>query len=690
MRCLIFVGLLVGLCSVARSADIYKADNTTALDQAGSWDGGAVPGLAKIQLPAVFSDHMIFQADQPIHVWGTAAPKEEVTVQFSGQKKSTVTNGSGEWKVVFDPMPASFSPRTLTVSSNSNTLILQYSNLLIGEVWMASGQSNMDFTFRRLGRLAEAAQQPANSMIRLFSTPHAVSAQVQEDTGGQWELCSPEVLTDFSAVAYYFGKRLQADRNVPVGIIVSAWGGTKIETWMPLEDLKTFPELRVGLEEYELMVRDPFAKAKLSAQREAWQGLSYQDPGNRGFLYGYAEPDADVSDWQIVSVPGTVEQILGEPKDGAFWFRRTIQIPDVWIGKSLMLQLGVIDDMDQTYVNGIPVGSTGQETTGFWMTPRSYQIPAYAVQDNELTIVVRVFDKAGGGGFMFAPKDLNVFQDDRSEAAVALAGEWLFKAEYVFNDDDALRNKFNRRGGVPNTPRGPANLYNAMIAPFTPFPLKGVIWYQGESNASEPELYSRLFPNMIESWRRGWNLPELSFVYVELAAFMAAQTQPSEGGWAWLREAQQAALKLPNTAVATAIDVGNATDIHPKDKQTVGSRLALAAGGMVYGDSGLCLSPLFKSFIVKNGRVGLSFDSADGGLDLRGGTAPESFAICGEDRVWHWAEARIEGERIEVWSPEVSVPVAVRYAWANNPKINVYNKAGLPLLPFRTDQFNER
>jgi sialate O-acetylesterase len=552
---------------------------------------------------------------------------------------------------------------------------------------MASGQSNMQFTFRMLDRLNEAAAQPANGMLRLFNTPRAVSAEVKDDAGGQWELCRPEMLSDFSAVAYYFGKKLQADRQVPVGIIVSAWGGTKIETWMPMEDLKSFLELREGLEQYELMVRDPFAKAKLSAQQAAWQQLSYQDPGNRGFLYGYADPDADLSGWKAVAVPGTVEQILGEAKDGAFWFRRAVQIPDAWAGRPLTLQLGVVDDLDQTYVNGIPVGSTGTETTGFWMTPRSYPVPAYAVGGNELTVAVRVFDMASQGGFLSAPADLKIFPAGQEQESVQLAGSWQFKAEYIFNDDDPLRNQFNRRWGVPDTPRGPANLYNAMIAPFIRFPLRGAIWYQGESNADDPELYSRLFPNMIESWRRKWNQPEMAFVYVELAAFMAAQTQPSEGGWAWQREAQQAALTLPNTAVATAIDVGNATNIHPKDKQTVGSRLALAAGDVVYGDSGLCRSPQYKRSVVKDGQVVLSFEQAGGGLVLHEGSAPKSFAICGADQVWHWAQARLDGEQIVVWSPEVPEPVAVRYAWANNPQINVFNRAGLPLLPFRTDQF---
>ncbi|QHI70346.1 sialate O-acetylesterase [Tichowtungia aerotolerans] len=644
--------------------------------------------VAETWLPAVFSDHMIFQADQPIHIWGTASPNERIAVKFDEQHAETIADKDGAWSIYLDAQPASSIPSELEVRSLSNDWKKTFSDVLVGEVWMASGQSNMQFTFRMLDRLNEAVAQPENKMLRLFNTPRAVSAKVKDDTGGQWEISCPAALMDFSAVAYYFGSRLQQDLDVPVGIIVSAWGGTKVETWMPMEDLKQVPELHDGLVQYERLVSDPFAKAKLTAQQAAWQNLGYQDPGNHGYLYGYADPDADLSGWKPVSVPTSIESVLEESKDGAFWFRRTVRIPDEWIGQPLTLKLGVLDDMDQTYVNGIPVGSTGQETAGFWMTPRSYSVPEYVVAGNELTVAVRVFDMAGQGGFLSGPDLLKIALVGQEQNAVSLAGNWQFKAEYVFNDDDPLRRQFNQRWGVPNTPRGPANLYNAMIAPFLPFSLKGVIWYQGESNASEPELYSCLFPGMIESWRRKWNQPEMPFIYVELASFMAAQTQPSEeDGWAWQREAQQSALALSNTAVATALDVGDATNIHPEDKATVGDRLALAANGLVYGRSGLCQSPRYASSAVRKDRVYLSFKDVEGGFELRSGTEPQSFAICGKDRVWHWAEAKIDREQIVVWSPDVPEPVAVRYAWANNPNINVYSRAGLPLLPFRTDRF---
>ena len=642
---------------------------------------------AELRLPSVFSDHMVLQSGRPVAVWGTADAGAAVTVGFSGQKKTAVADSSKHWKIVLDPMSASSEPRKLIIRSSIGNQQSEINDVLVGEVWLASGQSNMDFTFRRLGRQNEAAAQPENNLLRLFNTPHAVSSGVKEDAGGQWGISRPSALMDFSAVAYYFASRLQADRQVPVGIIVSAWGGTKIEAWTPLESLKTFPELRESLMQYERMVADPFARARLSAQQEAWQDLSYQDPGNRGFLYGYADPDADVTDWKSVPVPGTVEKILGESKDGAFWFRRTVRVPEAWIGEPLTLQLGVIDDLDETYVNGIPVGSTGRETTGFWMAKRSYPVPGYAVRGTELTLAVRVFDMANAGGFMSPSADLKIYPAGCGQEAIALAGDWAFKAEYVFNDDDPLRTKFNRRWGVPDTPRGPSNLYNAMIAPFTPFSLNGVIWYQGESNADDPALYSRLFPTMIDAWRRKWNRPELPFIYVELAAFRAKQTQPcEENGWARQREAQRAALTLPQTAVASAIDIGSETDIHPKDKKTVGDRLALAAAGLVYGESGLWESPQYAESVIKDGRVHLSFRFADGGLELRGGTEPKSFAICGTDQLWHWAQARIDGERIVVWNPDVPNPVAVRYAWANHPEINVYSRAGLPLLPFRTDK----
>lgn len=644
--------------------------------------------FADIQLPSVFSDHMVLQANQPIHVWGNGTPGEQVGVTFGTRVAKTDVKGDGTWSVQIEACPISTVPAVLEVRSLSNDWEKTFSDVLVGEVWMASGQSNMQFTFRMLDRLNEAVAQPENKMLRLFNTPRAVSAQVKEDTGGQWEISRPSALMDFSAVAYYFGSRLQQDRNVPVGIIVSAWGGTKVETWMPMEDLKQVPELHDGLVQYERLVSDPFAKAKLTAQQAAWQNLGYQDPGNHGYLYGYADPDADLSGWKPVSVPTSIESVLGESKDGAFWFRRTVRIPDAWIGQPLTLKLGVLDDMDQTYVNGIPVGSTGQETAGFWMTPRSYSVPEYVVAGNELTVAVRVFDMAGQGGFLSGPDLLKIAPVGLEQNAVSLAGNWQFKAEYVFNDDDPLRRQFNQRWGVPNTPRGPANLYNAMIAPFTKYPVRGVVWYQGESNANEPELYSRLFPAMIESWRREWNQPELPFIYVELAAFMAAQAQPVEtSGWAWQREAQRAALELPNTAVATAIDVGDATNIHPKNKKTVGDRLALAAGGLVYGESGLSQSPQYSGYSVDKNRIRLTFDFADGGLVLQNGATPKGFAVCGKDQVWHWAEAQIDGEQIVVWSPDVPKPVAVRYAWANNPDVNVYNQAGLPLLPFRTDRF---
>lgn len=618
-----------------------------------------------MKLAALFSDHMVLQRDQPVPVWGWAAPGLTVTVEFDGQRHSALAGEDGRWLVHLAPLSASAEPRDLVVADGQPSCLV-VRDVLVGDVWLASGQSNM---WWRVGDSAHAdVEVPAAShpRIRLFTVPSRVQECPPPDIQVAWQACSPETVWPFSAVAYFFGREWQRQHAVPVGLLNASWGGTRIEAWTSREALLREPAGREAIESYERMPKDPeFARDPL-----AWlRGRVRPDPGNAGFDQGWASPDCDDGTWETMAVPHKWQD-FDHNYSGVFWFRRVVEIPASCAGKDLVLRLGACDKHDTTYFNNEPVGSTGWEIEDAWCQPRAYRIPGTLVRAGRNVIATRVYSYMTDGGLIGPPEAMRV--DVPGEAAIPLAGVWRFKVEQNFGLQAAP--EWPMGPGNPNTPH---ILFDNMIRLLAPAALRGVLWYQGESNAGAPEKYRALFPLMIRDWRRAFARPELPFYFVQLANHKAPQARPVESGWAELREAQMLALSEPGTGMAVAIDIGEAQDIHPKNKQEVGRRLALAVSGRT--------GPRYRSFGVEGDAVRLRFDSADGGLKTCDGKPLNAFAISGPDGKFQWAEARIDGETVVVRSGLVREPSAVRYAWADNPAANLCGSDGLPAAPFRTD-----
>jgi sialate O-acetylesterase len=644
-----------------------------------------LPAAADVKLPAIFGDNMVLQQNMPIKVWGWAAADEKVSVKLAGKEQATQADKNGDWAVTFEPLKAGGDAIELTVTGN-NTLTLK--NILVGEVWICSGQSNMEFHLASVKNAQKEIEQSDYPQIREFSVEHIPCAIVARDLKGKWAVCGPKTSADFSAVGYFFARDLHKDLKVPVGMIHTSWGATSSEPWTSREGLKDVPWFQSVLKEYDAFTRDMAVantpeEARAAAEKlpEAWYAkYRQQDPGNKGFDLGYASADFDDAAWKEMKLPDIIQNHV--PKvNGAFWFRKAVDVPEKLAGKDLLLNLGPVDDFDTTYFNGKFVGAIGKETPNAYGVPRSYKVAGNLVKAGRNVIAVRVFDWAGNGGINGRPDQaMNLVDPTQKDAppVAQLRGAWKYKAELELPQMEFLN--------PPGTQGSPCGLYNGMIAPLTPFPIRGAIWYQGESNSGAAIKYRTVFPALIKDWRAKWNQPEMPFLFVQLANFMARSDQPTESSWAELREAQMMTLALPKTGMAVTIDIGDAVDIHPKDKQDVGKRLELAALSQAYGKDVIYSGPIYKSMKIEGDKVRLSFDHLGGGLVAKDGKLV-GFAIAGEDRKFVWADAVIDGDTVVVSSPQVASPTAVRYAWADNPACNLYNKAGLPASPFRTDDW---
>jgi len=633
-------------------------------------------GPAKnLNLPTLFSDNMVFQRDMPLPVWGTASPGGKVQVEFANQSKTAVVQKDGKWKVILDKMQAG-GPFQLKIVGKQTKL---YKNVMVGEVWICSGQSNMEMPVDGWGKVMNYKEEIANANypnIRLFQVKHTTSV-VPLDTVNcaGWEECSPKTIPDFSAAAYFFGRHLYKDLKVPIGLIHTSWGGTIAEAWTSGEALKTLPDFVDAVKKIEAQSAekgDPMVKYK--ADLKKWnENITKTDSGFSNGIPVWNNPALKTSGWKTMKLP-TLWEKAGYPNlDGAVWFRKKVNIPASMTGKDLMLHLGPINDRDITWFNGTKVGSHDHVNE-----LRDYKIPAALVKAGTNTIVVRVFDIGGNGGIYGKARQMSL--ESSTGKRISLAGSWLFKIGYDMKT-------MPPQPRSPEDPNRPTVLYNAMLHPLIPYAIRGAIWYQGESNAGRAYQYRTLFPTMIKDWRAHWGEGNFPFLFVQLANWQAKQTKPVDDAWAELREAQLMALSLPNTGMAVTIDIGNPNDIHPKNKQEVGRRLALNALKLVYGKDVVNSGPIYKSMAIEGNKIRLSFTHVDGGLVAKGGKRLKGFAIAGKDQKFVWANAKIDGKTIRVWSNRVPHPVAVRYAWAINPICNLYNKAGLPASPFRTDQW---
>lgn len=660
----------------------------------------------------VYGDHMVLQCDRPIRISGTAAPGESVKVTIGENSAYATAGDDGEWTAELPAMKAGMQPYSVVVTGKEGTPGVSFEDVLIGEVWLASGQSNMEmpvYSGRQFWNSANGKAEVAaadHPGIRLFNTcqRRSVSPGVEqkEIAGPGWVVCSPETVGPFSALGYYFARQLHKDLNVPVGVINSSWGGTPIQSWISeagyrsanrTGELAKIESSRKPSKEQEAKIAALKKKAKIAF--DAWEKRFYAfDPAATAAAQAWKNPGFDDSGWQSEEVPSSPAADF----DGIFWYRRTVTIPAEWAGKELTLSIGAVDDCDETFFNGEKVGATGTSTPNYWSVPRVYKIPGKLVRAGANTIAVRVADMYSNGGLM-GPEPLLYLQlgNDKNDR-IRLNGAWKYKVEFKIDTQ-----KLGTRPTPPDdlsisqsSPHFPATLYNSMVAPWTVYPIRGVIWYQGESNAGAYEEYMKLHPLLIQDWRNKWNNPEMPFLFIQLAAFERhspskpgpadfwKNRQPSDSSWPKLREVQTATLAIPNTGMAVAIDVGNPFDIHPADKQTLGYRLGKEAERICYGSREISAGPLYERMTVEGNKVRLFFKNTGSGLVAKDG-APASFAIAGKDGNFVWADAKIDGDTVLVWSDKVKEPVEVRYAWAGYPgNANLYNKEGFPASPFRT------
>jgi len=633
---------------------------------------------AEVTLPAVFGDNMVLQQGREVTIWGWADPQEKITIDCNWRQRGWVTSGdnAGKWTIKIDP-PEVGGPYKMTISGKN---LIEINNILGGEVWLCSGQSNMEWPVAAAANAEREIKESNYPQIRLFTVARKAAAESQADCTGSWSVCGEQTVADFSAVGYFFGRELHEQLKVPIGLINSSWGGTPAEAWTNESWLMKLADFRPKIEqlkynhEHLTEVQEEYQK-----QMDQWrQKLTELDDGLRGGGLGWAAPEYDDTGWSVITLPGVYADVGLGDFDGAVWFRKEVSVPQDWVGKELMMELGAIDDMDITWFNGIKVG--GYEKPGYWQMPRKYQVPASAVKTGKNIIVVRVMDTGGVGGFTGKPGQLILTSGGGENESIGLAGAWRYKV--------GLDMKNQPPQPLPpmlmtNNPNAPGSLYNGMIAPLVPYGIAGVIWYQGESNAARAYQYRELFPTMICCWRQVWGRGDFPFYFVQIAPFRYGEPLIA----AELREAQLMTLSLPNTGMAVTMDIGDPADIHPKNKQEVGRRLALWALAQTYRREGLVYSgPLYKEMKVEGDKIILSFTHTGGGLVARGGPLSH-FVIAGEDKKFYPASATIEGETVVVHSDEVAKPAAVRYGWDNEAMPNLFNKEGLPALSFRTDDW---
>lgn len=627
---------------------------------------------ATVQLPAVFSSNMVLQQKTDAAIWGTASSGKTVTVQTSWDQRTyqAKVNEEGHWNLKMHT-PSFGGPYTVSISED-NTITLD--NVLIGDVWLCSGQSNMEMPLAGWGKIMNYQQEIANARfpnIRLLQALHSTSNTSKTDLevrNNGWDICTPQTIAEFSAVAYFFARTIYEKTKIPIGLIHSSWGGTIAEAWTSYETLQTLPDFAAAAQ--KIKETPEIDKAGYEAQMKEWE--LDKKKADKGFENGtavWARPDYNTSDWNTMQVPGLWEGKGYPDLDGVVWFRKNISLSDDWVGKELTLSLSTVDDDDITYFNGVQVG-----TTIGYNKDRVYKVPANLVKKGNNSITVRVADNGGGGGLYGNARELFLRTADGQQTD--LSGDWLFKIAFTFKElPPAPEN--------PQNPNRPTVLYNAMIHPLIAFTIKGAIWYQGESNAGRAYQYRELFPAMIRDWRSRFQSGDFPFYFVQLASFMKRAATPSPSAWAELREAQLMTTRLPNTGMATTIDIGDAEDIHPKNKQEVGRRLALIALNKVYGQQNEYSGPLYQSQKITGNKMMVRFEHAKGMKAKE--NVLQGFTIAGADKQFYRASAIVNGNTVMVTAPEVKTPVAVRYAWGDNPDANLINAAGLPASPFRTD-----
>ncbi len=660
--------------------------------------------MAVPTLPNVFSAHAVLQRDTPLPVWGTAAPGEKLTVELAGQRQAATADAGGQWRVHFAPLPAG-GPHTLVVSGTES---IRRADILIGDVWICAGQSNMGTTMGGAQwwmSECPGANVPTIRFLNLGGNGGYTAAEPQRDVPDSWYPCLPATSFPFSAVGYFFARQLQHELGVPIGMIKASSWGAAAEPYVPVAALRSLPQYERLLAtlanataayqkkapEYERTFAEK-GTACAAKLKELESAAAAQDPG---LAEHWEQPATQLAAWATVRLPGSLETPELKGLAGTVWVRRDTMVVRSWVGKDLTLQLGGCQGKATVYFNGTEVGANSADADAL-----GYRIPAALAKAGGNTIVVRIVNltgaphRLGGPEFLLylAPADGGV-GDER----MPLPGDWKCRVGYTVPREQVPRPPPPPPQSPAAAQTAPGSLYNAMLAPLAGYPIKGVIWYQGESNAGRAQEYATLFPLLIRTWREAWG-QDFAFLWVQLPNFLGAgmpkgSVPPAPDAlpgdlpltWAALREAQLQTLALPHTGMAVTIDIGEPWDIHPNNKKTVADRLVRAALGGVYSRKGEYSGPLFESMKIRGGKACIRFRHTGTGLVAADGPLKQ-FAVAGADRKFVWAEARIVGDTVEVSSAQVQQPVAVRYAFCGDPAgANLYNSAGLPASPFRTD-----
>ncbi len=627
---------------------------------------------ALVKLPSIFAQHMVVQRDKPIAVWGNASAGEKIRIVFHKQVKSVVASQSGAWKIQLLPERAG-GPYEMTITGENT---IRVKDILVGDIWVCSGQSNMEMKIGNWGFIHnyETEIAAANySSIRQFEVPLTTATTPQTDTrGGEWLLCNANNAAKFSAVAYFFARDLYNTMHIPIGIVNSTWGGTNIETWISkssYEKSSSFSYLMNGLKEIKL---DELIIAKQNKYNQRIAEIKTRQIALGSDTTAWKQVDYNDQNWGSLQLPGIWEDQGLDYLDGEVWLRKTIELTNKNLVEPASLELAMIDDMDETYMNGVKLGATNG-----YNLKRLYTIPKGILKVGKNIIVIKVNDTGGGGGVYGKSADMQLLLGAQK---IALAGSWKYSIGLM---------KETQISADPNS--FPSLLYNAMIHPLTYLGIKGVIWYQGEANAGRAFQYRTAFPLLIKDWREQWKQGDFPFYFAQLSSWHADYGNSKIGStWAEIREAQAAALNLKNTGMAVTIDIGDSADIHPKNKLDVGKRLAAIALNKTYHKKNTYSGPELSTYKLNGNTIELNFKFAESGLMIKNANGSlQGIEIAGSDQQFYPAQATIVGShKLLVFSKAVSSPVAVRYAWADDAgAANLFNKAGFPAAPFRTDQW---
>jgi sialate O-acetylesterase len=619
-------------------------------------DGAALPFVSPM-----FGDNMVLQRGKSNAVWGWTTPGQTVQVVIGSNTSSGVANADGYWVARIEP-PVTPGPHSFKVSGPQTA---EFHNVLVGDVWLCGGQSNMELPLSRT-RDGDAAIAAADHPdIRLFTVSQKAAYSPAALVSGRWKVCSPASIAEdggFSAVGYYFALKVRSETGVPIGLIKNCLGGTPAESWTSPESLRRMMEFGPALDEVK--------RLRYKGGTEYGNFISHwYDEFDVGHRENWSAADHDDRGWKPVSLANGFLELGIADTPAVVYFRKTLTLPDPLPPGGATIHLGVVERMDTVYLNGEWVGASA------WVeNPRKYSVAPGILKPGANVLTVRVFKTKPDGGFRSKPEEIRMVLGDQSE--IPLADGWNAKLSVDARPPQTLPFSFE------NWPTMPGVLYDGMIAPVAPFAITGAIWYQGEANADRAAQYRTLLPTMIGDWRKAFGQGDFPFYIVSLSSFMPHRETPGDDAWAELREAQDfTARTVPHSGLAVTIDLGDAHDIHPQDKKEVGDRLALLALAKHYKKPMVFSGPRFVEAEQIPGALKLRFDQA---LVVKG-DRPEEFCIAGEDRKWHWAEARIEGDCVVVSSPEVPEPRAARYAWQANPRASLFNSDGLPAIPFRTD-----